>query len=128
MVSKAVTLKCELCGKEIVGMSEGHAERLLRVHRYTKHLQQKELRKEDEEMLTLLKSMPRDVVNSLLDEDKRKLIVAVLEGKVKTFKYLNDKPSWQEILDLAEKMGYSKSELISEVLADWFDEAKNFKR
>jgi hypothetical protein len=120
----AVTLKCEICGKEITGMSQGHAARLLRVHQYVAHLQYETPSDEDKALLNILKTLPNVIVNALKDENKRQVILNVLEGRVKTFKYLNDKPSWTEILEFAEKMGYKKSELISELLQDWFFEVK----
>jgi hypothetical protein len=123
----AIILKCAICGKEIVGMSQSHAERLLRVHKYVKHLQQGEVSEKDKKLLSLISSLPKPIVEALNNENKRKLILGVLEGKVKTFKYLNQKPSWAEVLDMAKKMGYNKSELISEALENWFVEVKELQ-
>jgi hypothetical protein len=48
--------------------------------------------------------------------------------RVKTSKYLSQKLSWAEVLDLTEKMGYNKNELISELLQDWFFEGKEIQK
>jgi len=124
----AVTLKCERCGKEITGMSQNHAERMLRVHQYVAHLQYETPSDEDKALLNVLKTLPNVIVNALKDENKRQVILNVLEGRLKTFKYLNEKPSWTEILEFAEKLGYNKNELISELLQDWFFEAKEIQK
>ena len=123
-----VKAKCNVCGKEIVGLSQKHVDHLMRVHKYTVHLLQNEISNEDKELLNLIKSLPKPIVEALNNENKRKLILNVLEGKLKTFKYLNQKPSWAEVLDLAEKMGYKKSELISEALENWFVEVKELEK
>jgi len=123
-----VKAKCNVCGKEIVGLSQKHVDHLMRVHKYTVHLLQNEISNEDKELLNLIKSLPKPIVEALNNENKRKLILNVLEGKLKTFKYLNQKPSWAEVLDIAEKMGYKKSELISEALENWFVEVKELEK
>jgi ribosomal protein L34E len=120
----AVTLKCEICGKEITGMSQGHAQRLMNVHKYVQHLQREIPSEEDKKLLNLIKSLPKSIIEALNNENKRKLVVAVLSDELKTFKYLNQKPSWQELLKLAEVMDYNKNEMISEALQNWFFEVK----
>jgi hypothetical protein len=100
----------------------------MRVHQYTKHLQYETPSEEDKKLLSLISSLPKPIVEALNDENKRKLILDVLEGRLKTFKYLNQKPSWAEVLDIAEKMGYKKSELISEALENWFVEVKELEK
>jgi hypothetical protein len=63
----------------------------------------------------------------LEDEDKRKLVVDVLEGKVKTFKYLNDKPSWAEVSEKMKRFGIRKNEAISELLKNWYEGTEGVK-
>jgi len=77
----AVTLKCEVCGKEITGMTEKHAQRLLNVHMYVQHLQRETPSEEDKKLLSLISSLPKPIVEALNNESKRKLILGVLEGK-----------------------------------------------
>jgi hypothetical protein len=105
-------------------MTEKHAERLLRVHMYTKHLQYETPNEEDKKLLSLIKSLPKPITEALNNENKRKLILDVLEGRVKTFKYLSQNPSWEAILRMAEKTGYNKNELITEALQGWFIEVQ----
>jgi hypothetical protein len=128
ILEKVTTLKCPKCGKEITGLTEKHAQRLLNVHMYVQHLQYEIPSEEDKELMSLIKSLPKPIIEALNNENKRKLILSVLEGRVKTFKYLNQKPSWAEVLDLAEKIGYKKSALISELLQDWFFEVKEIQK
>jgi hypothetical protein len=123
-----VKAKCNVCGKEIVGLSQKHVDHLMRVHKYTVHLLQNEISNEDKELLNLIKSLPKPIIEALNNENKRKLILDVLEGRVKTFKYLSQNPSWEVILRMGEKMGYNKDELISEALEDWFFEAEEFQK
>jgi rRNA pseudouridine-1189 N-methylase Emg1 (Nep1/Mra1 family) len=94
---------------------------------YVQHLQYEIPSEEDKKLLSLIKSLPKPITEALNNENKRKLILDVLEGRLKTFKYLNQKPSWAEVLDMAKKMGYKKSELISEALENWFVEVKEMQ-
>jgi hypothetical protein len=120
LVEKVTTLKCPTCGKEITGLTEKHAQRLLNVHMYVQHLQYETPSEEDKKLLSLIKSLPKPIIEALNNENKRKLVVAILSGELKTFKYLNQKPTWQELLKLAEVMDYNKNEMISEALQNWF--------
>jgi hypothetical protein len=62
------------------------------------------------------------IINALNDKDKRKLILDVLNGNLKTFRYLNKHPSWKDFLKKAKILGYTKDELISELIQDWYIE------
>jgi oligoribonuclease NrnB/cAMP/cGMP phosphodiesterase (DHH superfamily) len=123
-LEKVTTLKCPKCGKEITGLTEKHAQRLLNVHMYVQHLQYEIPSEEDKKLLSLIKSLPKPIVEALNNENKRKLILGVLEGKVKTFKYLNDKPSWAEVLEKMKRFGIGRNETISELLKNWYEETE----
>jgi hypothetical protein len=71
----AITLKCEICGKEIIGMSQKHAERLFRVHKYVKHEQKPEpkLSDQEKEILTLFRGMA--------DEGRKLGALEILKGE-----------------------------------------------
>jgi hypothetical protein len=45
-------------------MSQGHAQRLLRVHKYVQHLQQEIPSEEDKKLLSLIKSLPKPIVEA----------------------------------------------------------------
>jgi hypothetical protein len=118
----AVNLKCPVCGKEITGMTEKHARRLLNVHMYVKHLQYETLSDEDKKLTKLVKSLPKPIIEALNNESKRKLVLDVLEGRVKTFAYLNQSPTWEEVLKKFKELGVEKSEAISELLKEWYEQ------
>lgn len=118
----AVNLKCPVCGKEITGMTEKHAQRLLSVHMYVKHLQYETLNEEDKKLIKFVKSLPKQIIEALNNESKRKLVLDVLEGRVKTFAYLNQSPTWEEVLRKFKELGVEKSEAISELLKEWYEQ------
>jgi hypothetical protein len=68
------------------------------------------------------------IIKALNDEVKRKLILDVLNGSVKTFKYINAYPSWKDFLKKAKILGYTKDELISELIFDWYAEVGQYAK
>jgi preprotein translocase subunit Sss1 len=120
----AVEMECPYCGKKIIGVSEKQAQHLFKIHVFSRHKQLIEPSGEERKLVDFISSLPMEIVSALRDEKKQRLILDVLEGRVKTFKYLSKKPSWEEILKKAKKFGMGKSELITYCLNYWYEEMK----
>ena len=68
------------------------------------------------------------ILEALRDEKMKKIILDVLNGNVKIFKYVNRSPSWSEVMKKAKELGYMKDELISELIHDWYMEASQYAK
>jgi hypothetical protein len=119
----ALTIKCDVCGKEITGMSQKHAERLLRVHKYVKHEQKAELKLSDQEkeLLSLFQKS---------DEGVKKKVLEVLKRERFTFKYVFSREEFVQIFKKFKDSGKFKSisVLISLLLWVWFKGVIDFKK
>jgi hypothetical protein len=68
------------------------------------------------------------ILKALKDEKKKKIILDVLNGNVKIFRYVNIYPSWLEFLKKVKEFEYTKDELISELIHDWYIEASQYAK
>ena len=71
----AVTLKCAVCGKEITGLTEGHAQRLLRIHKAVKH--GLEMTEEERRLVGIVRKCPKEIIEALNDEYTRDVIMGI---------------------------------------------------
>jgi hypothetical protein len=114
----AVTLKCPICGKEITGLTEGHAQRLLRIHKAVKH--GLDMTEEERKLLNIVKSYPKEFLEALNDDYTREVIMGILNGELVFFKFQTKEPSYFDILKLGAELGLDKDKIITEALVSWF--------
>jgi len=114
----AVTLKCSICGKEITGLTEGHAQRLLRIHKAVKH--GLDMSDEERRLLQIVRRFPKEIIEALNDEYTKNIILSILYGELIFFKYQAKEPNFYEILKRASELGLDKDKLITEALITWF--------
>ena len=127
---EVVKLKCDLCGKEIIGTSKEHAEYLLKIHKANRHQNELEKQMKDE----MFKSMGLNETEASLielfrkanDEDRKK-VFGVLIGKLKTFEWQFQTPPFEEIVRMAEEIDYDLNDLINDLLVEWWQNNKNFE-
>jgi hypothetical protein len=114
----AVTLKCPVCGKEITGLTEGHAQRLLRIHKAVKH--GLDMTEEERRLVGIVRKYPKEIIEALNDDYTREIIMGILYGELIFFKYQAKEPNFYEILKRANELGMDKDKLITEALVSWF--------
>ena len=119
----AVTLKCSICGKEITGLTEGHAQRLLRIHKAVKH--GLDMSDEERRLLQIVRRFPKEIIEALNDEYTKNIILSILYGELIFFKYQAKEPNFYEILKRASELGLDKDKLITEALITWFKQNQN---
>jgi hypothetical protein len=121
----AVTLKCAVCGKEITGLTEGHAQRLLRIHKAVKHGMDIKISEEERRLVEIVRKCPKEIVEALNDEYTRDVIMGILYGELIFFKYQAKEPKFYDILKKANELGLDKDKVITEALVSWFKQNQN---
>jgi hypothetical protein len=119
----AVTLKCLICGKEITGLTEGHAQRLLRIHKAVKHGM--DMSDEERRLLQIVRRFPKEIIEALNDDYTRDIIMGILYGELIFFKYQAKEPNFYDILKRANELGLDKDKVITEALITWFKQNQN---
>jgi hypothetical protein len=114
----AVTLKCSICGKEITGLTEGHSQRLLRIHKAVKH--GLDMSDEERRLVGIVRKCPKEIIEALNDDFTKNVILDILYGELIFFKYQAKEPNFYDILKRANELGMDKDKVITEALVSWF--------